>query len=354
MGTGGSGGAEPFVDKAFRDLGSTMAVLHSALGDRYGLFKSLAVKGPMTPKGIADATNTNARYVEEWAKALTCAGYLAHDASTGRFSLPPENAAVLAEEKGEAFLGGIYQVVAAMVRVYDGVEKAFEKGGGVPAEAFHNDLWVGEERSNNMWHENLLVKDWIPRVPAVRRILENGGSVADVGSGGGRAVINLAKGFPKSRFVGYDIFPANVVRSRKGAKAEGVSDRVRFEQQDITRGIPGKYDLVTALDVVHDVQDPPKLLADVRKALRPGGRFLVMEINVADALADNVGPMGAFLYGLSPFYCMTISLARGGLGYGTAGLPPGRMKALAKQAGFKSCKRVDVNNPIQVLYDLAA
>ena len=81
---------------------------------------------------------------------------------------------------------------------------------------------------------------------------------------------------------------------------------------------------------------------------------MIMEINVADRLEDTAGPVGALLYGISPFYCMTISLARGGMGFGTAGLPPSRLTALSKQAGFRSCTRVEVDNPIQVLYDLEA
>ncbi len=343
---------DAFANKAVSDIASHLVALHCAIGDRLGLFKALAARGAITPQELAAVTGTNARYVEEWAKCLMCAGYLSHDG--GRFGLPPAAVPVLAEEGGPAFLGGFYQQLGAFLRVYDRVTDAFRQGGGVPAESFHIDLWEGEERANNMWHENLLVQDWIPRLPEVKAKLEAGADVVDVGCGMGRALINLAKAFPKSRFTGYDVLPDVVATARKAAAAEGVGDRLRFEVIDVTHGIQGTYDIATAFDVVHDVQDPPKLLRDIRRVLRPGGRFMIMELNVADDLAANAGPLGALLYGVSPFYCMTISLARGGLGYGTAGMPPGRLRELSEKAGFRDFRRVDVGSPIQVLYELGA
>lgn len=353
--SGGNGQTtEAFAEQALTDLGATMITLLCSYGDRYGLFKVLAERGSLTPEELAEATGTHPRYVAEWARALTCGGYLTRDPSTDRFALPATHVPVLAEEGGEAFLGGFYQIVGAMVSVYPEVAEAFARGGGVRGEDFPEDLWIGEERANNAWHENLLVNDWIPRLPAVQAKLERGAEVLDVGCGHGRALVNMAKAYPESRFTGIDILESAVARARAHAEAEGVSDRVRFAQHDLADGIPGTFDLITALDVVHDVQDPPRLLRDARAALRPGGRMMIMEINVADELEEDVGPIGALLYGISPFYCMTISLAREGMGYGTAGLPPGRLRALAEAGGFRTIQRVEVDNPIQVLYDLEA
>src|SRR6266404_1817078 len=68
---------------------------------------------------------------------------------------------------------------------------------------------------------------------------------------------------------------------------------------------------------------PLGLLRSIRDALRPGGRYLCLEINCSDRAAANVGPVATLLYGFSVLYCMTTSLAEGGEGLGTLGLAPG-------------------------------
>jgi SAM-dependent methyltransferase len=48
---------------------------------------------------------------------------------------------------------------------------------------------------------------------------------------------------------------------------------------------------ITTFDVVHDAVDPTGLLRSIRQALKPDGVFVCLEINCADRLEDNVGPL---------------------------------------------------------------
>ena len=90
------------------------------------------------------------------------------------------------------------------------------------------------------WFENLLTQQWIPAVPDVQAKLEKGALVADVGCGRGRALIKMAQAFPKSRYVGYDVFGPSVEKATANAKAAGVSDRVSFHQLDASVGCPSR------------------------------------------------------------------------------------------------------------------
>jgi len=103
---------------------------------------------------------------------------------------------------------------------------------------------------------------------------------------------------------------------------------------------------------VHDAADPLGLLRSIREALRPGGTYLCLEINCSDQPADNVGPIASLLYGFSVLYCMTTSLAEGGEGLGTLGLPEPVLRDLADKAGFTSVRRVEMDNPFNTLYEL--
>ena len=49
---------------------------------------------------------------------------------------------------------------------------------------------------------------------------------------------------------------------------------------------------------------------------------------------------------------MTLSLAEGGANLGTMGLPETRLRALAEEAGFRSVRRLPLENPFNTLYEL--
>ena len=122
---------EEFVGKVVEQISGTMTTLLGAIGDRLGLFKNLAEHGPATSAELASRTKLNERYLREWLGGMATAGYLDHDRSTKRFSLPAEHASVLAQENGPFFVGGIYQMLPAQAGVFDQVVTAFRNGGGV-------------------------------------------------------------------------------------------------------------------------------------------------------------------------------------------------------------------------------
>lgn len=196
------------------------------------------------------------------------------------------------------------------------------------------------------------MQEWIPAVPKVQAKLERGALAADVGCGRGRALIRLAQAFPKSRFVGYDAFEPTIGRARANAEAAGVADRVRFERRDVVEGLPEQYDLIVTFDVVHDAVDPGGLLRAIRRGLRPDGTYLLLEINCSDKLEENLGQLGTLFHGYSILYCLTSSLAEGGEGLGTLGLPESKVRELAAEAGFRAVRRLPLENPFNVLYEV--
>jgi SAM-dependent methyltransferase len=345
---------EAFGARMVGDFAGLATSLMAAVGDRLGLFKALAAQGPATCGELAERAGVQERYAREWLRALTVAGYLTYDPASGRFALPPEHAPFLADEGGPMFFGGAYQGWVGLTGVLDGVLRAFRHGGGVPYEAYGPDVWEGTARLTAPWFDHLLVQQWLPALPAVQAVLERGAAVADVGCGHGRALIRLAQAFPASRFAGYDVHGPSVARAGAEAAA-GVSDRVHFEQRDASRGIPERYDVITAFDMVHDAVAPRALLQAIREALRPGGVFLCLEFNCPERLEDDVGnPLAAIGYAGSVLFCMTSSLAHGGEGLGGRGLPEGKLRALCAEAGLGSVRRAPIENPFNILYEIRA
>ena len=189
-------------------------------------------------------------------------------------------------------------------------------------------------------------------MPDVERKLGQGADVADVGCGRGRALTRLAQSFPMSRYVGYDAFAPSIERATTCAREAGVADRVCYEVRDAVSDLPGRFDVITTFDVIHDAADPVAVLRSIFRALKPDGIYVCLDVNCSDKLEENTGPLGSMFHGISILYCMTTSLAGGGAGLGTLGLHEHKLRELAAVVGFRDIRRVPIENPFNNLYEL--
>ena len=343
---------QTFAASVLGDLAGTMATVLSILGDRLGLFGALAQGGPATSPELAERAGISERYAREWLHGLHAAGYLKHDHERGSFALPAEHAEVLAVEGGPFFVGGGYQALSGELRILDRLTEAFRSGGGVPQAAYPDDAFEGMRRFSLPWYEHQLIQQWIPTVERADQKLKAGARYADVGCGAGHALIKLAQTYPRSSFVGYDAFQPAIDQAQRAVEHANVADRVRFELLDAADGLPHQYDLISTFDVVHDAVDPVGLLRAIRRALERDGTYLMLEMRCADDPAENVGPFGTLLYGISVLYCMSTSLAHGGAGLGTCGCPPQKVHELCAQAGFSSVRQLPIESPVNAVYEI--
>ena len=84
-------------------------------------------------------------------------------------------------------------------------------------------------------------------------------------------------------------------------------------------GGPARFDFITAFDAIHDQAAPRRVLKGIADALKPDGSFLCVDMAGSSYVENNIdNPMAPLLYTFSIFHCMTVSLAQGGEGLGTA------------------------------------
>jgi hypothetical protein len=57
-----------FMGKAVSDIGAAMSANTVLLGDKLGLYKTMAKAGPVTPAELAKTTKTAERYVRDWRR----------------------------------------------------------------------------------------------------------------------------------------------------------------------------------------------------------------------------------------------------------------------------------------------
>jgi ubiquinone/menaquinone biosynthesis C-methylase UbiE len=335
------------------DIGAAMLGAMSYIGDRLGIFKSLADSGPVTSVELAQKTGLDERYLREWLAAMTAAEYVIYDPASRRYSIPAENAMILAREESPFFMGGFIQGIIPNLSVTSKVMEAFRTGKGVHQRDYPPETFESMERSSAGMYRNQLMKHWLPSMPQVIKALEEGGSALDVGCGSGRCTIALAQAFPKATIFGFDAHGGSLERARNNARAAGVADRITFELVDCTKLPSAKFDFISTFDVVHDSVDPVGLLRSIRVALKPGGTYLMVEVNVSPRLEDNINPMGKLMYSMSTLYCMSVSLAGGGAGIGAC-MGEDKARELATEAGFSGFRRLPIKDLFSVLYELQA
>lgn len=314
--------------------GGAMAALF-ALGHRTGLLDTMAQLPPSTSANIAAAANLNERYVREWLGGMVTGGVIDYEPKAGTYALPPEHAASLTTAAGPNNLASLAQCLSLFLRNEDELVECFRNGGGLAYDHFPGFQKMMAEISAAVNDTNL-IDVTLPLVPGIVERLRAGIDVADVGCGEGHAINLMAKAFPNSRFTGFDFSPQAIAAGNAEARAMG-NTNAQFEVADAAKlDMPEAFDFITVFDAVHDQADPAAMLANISRALRPGGTFLCVDIAMATALEENVGhPMAPFMYWVSTSHCMTVSLALGGVGLGTCW---GKEKAIEMfaDAGFKT------------------
>jgi SAM-dependent methyltransferase len=106
-----------------------------------------------------------------------------------------------------------------------------------------------------------------------RYALPAGARVIDVGCGTGELVVRLGEMLPEARIDGVDLEESHVARARERCAALG--SRVRFQRGDAFAldAADGTYDLTVCRHVAQAVPEVPRLIAELMRVTRPGGRL---------------------------------------------------------------------------------
>ena len=120
--------------------------------------------------------------------------------------------------------------------------------------------------------------------------IHDGWTMLDIGCGGGATLKRLLKRSKGAQVYGIDISEESVAKARK--VNANVLDRQVFVTQGSAEKLPyedNKFDLVTAVETVYFWPDLPNCLKEVRRVVKPGGRFAIMvEVLESDSVWTDV------------------------------------------------------------------
>jgi SAM-dependent methyltransferase len=334
------GRLEAFLARFGADQAAGMHLATVVLGERLGLYRTLAAHGPLRGYELAERAGCEPRLVLEWLRAQAVSGYCEHDEATGRFWLTPEQEACLVAEGGPTFVAGGLTTVSAVHRRIEQVADAF-RGEGTVAWGDHDPgLFSGVARAFRPAFETHLTSSWIPALDGVEARLRVGGRVADLACGFGTSTVLIAQAYPRTTVAGFDQHHVSIAAARRAAAERGVADRVTFEVADAAE-LPGEgYDLVCVLNALHEMGDPVGVCRRVRDVLGDGGRCMLVEPVAGDVLADNHTPVGRSFLSASTMICLPSALSQGGDRHLGAQAPDAEFAEVAHDAGFSRCRRV--------------
>jgi SAM-dependent methyltransferase len=173
--------------------------------------------------------------------------------------------------------------------------------------------------------------------------------VLDIGCGTGQTTRQAARTAQAGSAHGVDVSAPAIERARELARTEGIRN-VTFEHANaqVHRFPPERFDLAISRFGTMFFDDPVAAFVNIRRALRPAGRLVMMvwqspernewEVAIRHALAGPEGPEAAVLAGPDPF-----SLA-----------DPPTAKQILGAAGFAAIAFTDVHEPVYYGPDVGA
>jgi 2-polyprenyl-3-methyl-5-hydroxy-6-metoxy-1,4-benzoquinol methylase len=325
--------ADVYASRIGRTLNNGFVTLLISIGHRTGLFDAMAALPPSTSNDVAVAAGLTERYVREWLAAMTAARIVHYDVRTGTYFLPIEYAAVLTRGAGNANLASVAEILALLADVEDLVVAGFHSGGGVMPEAYErvHALLAADKRQ---FVDEDYVRAMLDLVPGAEQRLAAGACVLDAGCGDGALLTVLARMFPRSGFRGYDISHRAIDEANERTVEAGLHN-LEFAVGDVASlDEPRSYDLVLALESMHEQAFPRLALRNIASALKRDGAFLMQEVAASSHLARNAdNPYAPMLYAMSLLHSVPVALAQDGEALGRM-WGSERAAQMLQEAGF--------------------
>ena len=351
---------DALVERLFLATVGTWDVLAVYIGDRLGLYRTLADRGPMTSAQLAAAAGLSERYVREWLEQQASSAILDVDdaqaeAAARRYRLPAGHDEALVDDTSLNCIAPIGQLVVACAKPLDAVLAAFRSGDGVPYADYGADLHEGQARFTRPMFDALLTTEWLAAIPDVheRLLADPPARVADVACGEGRSTIAIARGYPKVRVDGIDLDEASIAAARRHLADSELDGRVAFHQRDAAdEELAGSYDLVYIHEALHDMSYPVAVLEACRALLADGGSVIVGDERVPDEFDPPGDEVERFYYGFSILHCLPVGMVgEDAAGTGTV-MRSATVRAYAEQAGFSGFEVLPIDNDFYRFYRL--
>lgn len=335
-------------EKLFGYLLGNQAAWVADVGLKAGLFAAIADaladngEPGMHEDILAERLGYVPRYVQVWCRAAYAFELLDWDEAAG-YRLAPHMQALLLDPSDPQFMGGRLQFYTALYEDYRAFPESLRTGRIWPHSA--HDPWLLEALKNLTKPDAVVFTEHVlPQAPAALQRLEAGGTILELGPGGGYGLAHYARRFPQSRVVGVEFDGPSVELARQTVADAALGDRVEVRQGDANElADEDAYDLVMMNIVLHETGGPGEyrnVLRRVRRALTPGGTVLVSELPYPDSPAA---------YRTNPVYRALAGVQIHEAQVGCGAITQGELRVLLEEAGFANVRVADQPLPTRFI-----
>lgn len=349
---------DAFVERVFQANLAVFDVFSMYVGDRLGLYRALAERGPMTVAELSEAAGIDPRYAREWleqqaATAIMRVDDVAAAPDARRFSLPAGHAEALIDPESPYAMAAVSRSIASLGLALPALLAAFRTGEGVSWDGLGDDMVEAQGDFNRPWLVAQFATEYLPSIPDLHARLQAGARVADVASGVGWAAIAIARAYPSVQVDGFDLDEAAVERARRLAADAGLDDRVHFETRDAADvATDDRYDLAVVVEAIHDMSNPVEVLTSIRRMLKEDGSLVVADERVNDAFTAPADDRERLFYGYSVFSCLPSGLLdQPSAGTGTV-MRRSTFERYAAEAGFRNVAVLPIEHDFLRFYRL--
>jgi len=236
--------------------------------------------GPRGSAELAEAAGVHAGALHRVMRLLVSAGVFTED-DAGKFALTPIGACLRSDGPGSVhagilLFGGLTQT--AWGELLYSVETG--KPGFTKAYGKDSFAYMEEHPEVAAMFDAAMASFTKQIVAAVVAAYDFSGfgALMDVGGGNGELLAGILTANPKPRGVIFD--QAHVIaRARNKIRELELAERCSLVEGDFFKGVPAGCDAILLKHVIHDWNDEQAaaILKNCRRALRPGGKVLIVE-----------------------------------------------------------------------------
>jgi SAM-dependent methyltransferase len=263
------------VTRLYDLIGGYHATNLMDIADKLGVWPAVTATPGITSDALAETLSIQPFYTDVLCKTAYSFGLLERDGQGWRMG--PHFDQILGNPESSFYLAGAARVHLKVGEDYSEYVEHFRNGTTKPYQA-HDAVFMEDVAGALQSLPRIFLHFVLPQLSELSSTFETA-CILDVGCGGGWALVHFAERFPDARCVGVEVEPYSVELARKLIRDRGLEDRCEVRLGSAELAEAASYDVATSFLVIHEVEPSikPRFFADVARALKPGGSFLVFD-----------------------------------------------------------------------------
>ncbi len=281
-------------------LAGYVAVRTVQIGLENDLISALAEAGPagLTAEALAIAADVDTFYARVWSRAAIGAGVVERNGSALRLS--PHLPALLLDGAHPAHVGAIFRIFA-QPEIFDRFGERLATGQRTWWDATGHEF-ISAVASTGLPFYVRLIPGGLGQVPGLEDLLATPLRILDTACGSGEGLVRLAEHYPAATIVGADGDAYSLERARKRLADAGLDGRVELIHTPLEElDLDGEFDLVINNISMHECRDIDRVTERIRRALVPGGWFVISDFPFPDDDAGLRSVPGRVMSGIQFF-----------------------------------------------------